>query len=500
MSHDSSYPPTIPLNYMSRRTFLGGALAVGVAGCGNSPSSGTTTLQIWDISLEQKKFHEQAAAEFQRTHPSISIDWRSIEESQYDKTLPLAFQSQRAPDLFDFNYEPAPEQSMSYLIKQGWIRPLSPDGNDVPPDFRKRWPNPEQEFLDGVLVSKGVAYGFPFNDRVIYGPGYMFLHKKLFAQAGLDAQHAPRTWSELRDTCAKLKQKTGKFPIVCPMKSENLNRFFNGGIASGIYTDQFFDLKRGRFSMDDERMLTAFRFAQELYNAGYIAPGLYDKNFARAQFAAGEGAIYIDGSYMTAVWRSNGFDSSNYTVNPHPYPDDGMPQGRLGHNPGQGGLWVSAQTKNPEACWEFVQWMTDPNGWFAEHYVGEGLGFLKFTDNAKYVKDPGDRKVIEIATRDNFRVNLPKPLLKCPDVASSKAYLNATSQHPNWETEEQTKALLDNTDLTGVARKVASTRQGWLEQGLKDEAAKGLSVSMECYTFPDWEYTEHYDASRYPKR
>lgn len=483
---------------LTRRALLGGALvgAATLAGCGGSSQGGNkkTTIEIWDISLEQKELHQRASEEYERTHKGVTIDWRSIQEAQYEQTLPLAFRSRKAPDLFQYGDQgPA---SLSYVIEQGWVRPLDPDGNDVPDEFKNRWPNPQENIPDGILAQDGKTYGYPFNDRKIYGPGYMFLHKKLFQKAGLDPDDPPTTWSELKKACSTLKKRTGTFPIAVPMKDNNLNRFYLSGIASGIMTDNNFDFQTGQFSVADDRMLEAFEFTQELYNAGYIKPGLYDKDFARGEFAADQAAIYIDGSYMTGVWRSNGFDSSNYTVHAHPYPDSGK-SGRLGYSLGQGGFWVNSETENPEAVWEFIQWLSDPKGWFAKNYIEGGFGFLLGADNAEYVKDPADKHIVEIASTDNFRIAWPTPVLKCPDVAKSKAYLDATTQHPEWETEERTKALLENSDLKPAAVKVASGRQKILEEGLEKEEADGLDVSMDCYTFPDWQFTEDYKISNY---
>jgi hypothetical protein len=42
-------------------------------------------------------------------------------------------------------------------------------------------------------------------------------------------------------------------------------------------------------------------------------------------------------------------------------------------------------------------------------------------------------------------------------------------------------------------------RQDIFEQTLKEEAAKGLKVSKDCYTFPDWNYTSDYSLDKYKK-
>jgi multiple sugar transport system substrate-binding protein len=86
---------------------LTATLALISTACGTDPdreSSGGdgkgVTLKIWDFSAEQVDFHKLVAAEYHKQHPDVTIEWRSITQSEYTKTLPLAFQSNQAPDIF----------------------------------------------------------------------------------------------------------------------------------------------------------------------------------------------------------------------------------------------------------------------------------------------------------------------------------------------------------------------------------------------------------------
>jgi ABC-type glycerol-3-phosphate transport system substrate-binding protein len=455
---------------------------------------GPVLLHIWDFSMEQVAFHKQVAEEYHRLHPNITIEWRGIVQAQYNQALPLAFQSKQAPDIFYWT-ENGPN-ALKQLLAQGWVRPLSPDGN-VPDAFLKRWP--KGSFLEGIHTQGGKVYGFQFADNLYWGPGYMYLNKAVFGQAGLDpSKAAPKTWSELRQVCAQIKAKTDKYCMAVPMKGLDFQRLWYA-LASGSMTDLFFDYKKGRFDLDDPALLRTFAFVQELHRAGYIAPGVNDKDFSRQQFAANQAAIYMDGPWMVSVWNQVGFDSSNYVIARHPDPDPGLPHGSLARQYSGNRYWVSAQTQHPQEVWEFIQWMTEPEGYFVRNYLKNAFGTVAFADNKKYLSDPGWGQIFKIAEAPGFRVWVPEPLLKCPDLANSRAYVDAVGQRNNWEYEAMVSALVNNKDLAPEASELVATRQRVIEAQLQKEAAQGLKVSIECYRFLNWEYTRDFKLTQYPR-
>ncbi|MFC4009079.1 ABC transporter substrate-binding protein [Nonomuraea purpurea] len=464
-----------------------------VAACGTSSNSdrggrgSQITLQIWDFSAEQVNFHKDVGAQFTKEHPNIKIEWRSITQADYMKTLPLAFQSNQAPDMFYWN-----ATGLSELLDQKWIAPLNPNGT-VPADFAKRWP--DGSFLDGINTQDGKTYGFPFSENLYWGSGYMFLNKQVFQQAGLDINNPPKTWTDLRNACAQITSKTEAECIAAPTKGEDMQRLWYGLISS-VSTDEFFDYKTGKFNLTDPEQVKTFGFMQELKKAGYLAPGTNDKNFSRQQFAAGQAGIYFDGTWMLSVFNSQGFGSDKYVVAPRVDPDGG-PTGAGGRQHDGNKYWVSSQTKNPDAMWTFIQWMTDPNGYFVKQYYKNAFGTLAYVDNQKTVTDPVLKQIMQIGAKPGYRVQLPEPLLKCPDLAKSKAYVKALGKTPDGEWEAMSEALVSGQPLASVGAAIVKQRQTALEEELKKEAAGGLKVSMDCYTFPDWEHTKDYTPDMY---
>lgn len=462
------------------------------ASAGAATSAAPVTLHLEDFSSEQIDFHKQVAAEYHRLNPSVTIDWRSVAQAQYLQTLPLAFQSKQSPDIFYWSQ--AGTNNMAQLLANGWIQPLGPNGT-VPKEWTDRWP--AGSFENGINMRDGKVYGFPWQDTSTWGPGYMYLNNAVFKAAGLDVTKPPQTWSDLRSACSAIKAKTGKYCLAVPMKGVDFQRPWFA-LAGGAMTDLFFDYHTGHYDIAEAPMQRTFEYIQGLYKDGFIAPGVQDKSFSRQQLAAGQAAIYMDGPWMISVWYQLGFHSDSYTVAPHPIPDGGA-TGALSERNNQNVYWLSSGTSHPAEAWAFIQWMTDPNGYFVESFLKGGFATLAFANNKKFLSDPAWQSVFRISAAEGFRVRTPEPVLKCPDLARSTAEVEANRVHPDWEYEVMVSALVNGTALLPAAQQVVDTRQKALEQQLEREAAGGLKVSPDCYTFPTWQYTKDFDLSGYPR-
>jgi multiple sugar transport system substrate-binding protein len=473
-------------------------VSIAAAACNfaRAPSPGIV-LTISDYSTEQSSFHQQVAAEYHREHPNVTIQWTSITQQQYEQTLPLAFQSHQAPDVFFWKAGSNEVLTMSYLLREGWIRPLGNDGK-VPADWMKRWP--DGSFQQGINVKDGKVYGFPFTDDKVWGPGYFYWNKALFKEAGLDENKPPATWNDLAQDCAAIKaREPDKYCAAVPLKGTDPQRWWYNLAGSIMVDSPFFDLKNGRFDINDPKLLKAFAYLQGLYEAGYVAPGINDKDFSREQIATGQAAMYMDGAWMPGVWAAQGFDSSKYGVAPMPYPDD-EPHGALSQRNSENKYWISNQSAHPQQAWQFLEWMTQPDGYFAQGYLKGGFGTLAFADNQRYLTDPAMQQVMMIGETKGFRVIQPEPLLQCPSLADSHAFTDASAMHPNWEWEEIVDALVNHKNFATEATTVANARQRVLTDELAKERAAGLKVSLSCYTFSDWNYDQDFDQSKYPKQ
>jgi multiple sugar transport system substrate-binding protein len=451
------------------------------------------TLKVMNWSQEQAEFYKEAALEFQKEYPDITLKWETLAQKQYRESLPLMFQSGDAPDVFFWISQANRVLTTAELYDLGWIAPLKAEG-DLPEDFLARWP--KGAFLEGVNKIDGQIYSFPFNDNKIWGPGYMYINRSVMEAAGLDPDAAPTTWNELYETCKTIKDQAGAYCLAVPLKGNDLQRTWYP-LAGSIMTDRFFGYKNGEHSIDDPKLIRAFNFLQKLQKEDLIVPGVNDKTFARQSMASGQAAIYFGGAWMPSVFKSMGFEDLDLGVAAPPVPDDG-PVGALSQLPSENKYFVSSATEHPDAAWKFVEWMTRPEGFFAKEYLKRGFGPLAFADNAKYIEDPVMVKMAkEIAP--TLRVAYPLPVVACPDAAKSKALTEAGNIRKNWEFQAMVEALTTGSDFAPVAQEIAAAKDQKFREVLEAEAAEGLDVSVDCFTFPEWEYNEDYDPANYSK-
>lgn len=450
------------------------------------------TLTIMNWSAEQAEFYEEAAAAFQEEYPHITVEWDTLEQSQYRETLPLMFQSGDSPDIF-FWLGADRVLTMAELLDQNWVAPMDP--NALPDDFYDRWP--EGSFLEGINMVNSLPYSFPFNDNIVWGPGYMYTNKDVFRDAGLDPDSPPTTWSELREACETIVANTESYCMAVPLTGNNLQRTWYP-LAGMNYTDSFFDYQTGRFNIDDERQLETFNFLQGLFNDDLVVPGNNDQNFSRQAMANGQAAIYLGGAWMPGVFAGYDVPDLDLGIFAPPVPDDGR-SGSLRQSFSENKFYISAQTDHRTEATMFLEWMTRPDGFFAQEYLARGFGTLPFSDMTAYVpEENGLSQVIAIANEENLRVSYPEPVVACPDVAQSKAMQNANGLTRNWEFVAMSEALLNGSDFSSTAAEIASAKNTEFLETLEAEAAEGLVIGSECFAFPEWEnILEAYDPALY---
>lgn len=143
---------------------------------------------------------DQLAARYMQAHPGVTIDvQKTVAAGLQDKIL-VALQSGTAPDIIDTNiawvYSYASTGQLQAL--DDWIsRSSVVKAKDFMPGA---W--------DGMKY-QGKVYGIPYRAE-----SHAFIYNKgMYRAAGLDPNHAPRTWDELLAYSQKLTKPTGDKPV-----------------------------------------------------------------------------------------------------------------------------------------------------------------------------------------------------------------------------------------------------------------------------------------------
>ncbi|MGW0761237.1 extracellular solute-binding protein [Streptomyces sp. NPDC002814] len=182
---------------LSRRGFLAASAAAGLgmtalSGCGGDSdggSSGTTTVEWWNISTTQpaKDVWAGLAKKFEAQNPKVKIKIVQLENDAYKSKMTALTASGKLPDIFHTWGGGVLKQQ----VDAGLVEDLS--------DRTKPW-------SDGLLAAAKKPYllddrlyGIPFDIGMI---GFWY-NKALFKQAGIATP--PTTWSGFLDAVGKLK-------------------------------------------------------------------------------------------------------------------------------------------------------------------------------------------------------------------------------------------------------------------------------------------------------
>ena len=217
-----------------------------------------------------------------------------VDDEQYKTKLSLDLKTRSGADIVALDGIWVGE-----FAQAGYIQPL----DQVVGPSASQWTGWSQipKPVQANTSFEGKAYGIPTgtDGRVLY------YNKKLFAQAGLPADWAPKSWTDILEAGRALKN----LPGVAPLQ-------INAGTAMGEATAmqgalpllagtgaQIFT--EGKWQGNTAQVRDVLRFYRDIYAAGHGEPAFQqaakgrDESFAA--FAAGKVGVLLEGDYF---WRS----------------------------------------------------------------------------------------------------------------------------------------------------------------------------------------------------
>ena len=182
---------------LSRRGFLAASAAAGLGmtaltACGGDSdggSSGTTTIEWWNISTTQpaKGVWAALARKYEAQNPKVKIKIVQMENDAYKSKMTALTASGKLPDIFHTWGGGVLKQQVDAGLVENLTDRTKPWGDALLPVAR------EPYLLDDQ------AYGIPFDIGMI---GFWY-NKALFEKAGI--AEPPTTWSDFLDAVRKLK-------------------------------------------------------------------------------------------------------------------------------------------------------------------------------------------------------------------------------------------------------------------------------------------------------
>ncbi|MFC4101466.1 ABC transporter substrate-binding protein [Paenibacillus xanthanilyticus] len=264
-----------------------------------------------------------------------------VKTDDFNQAIDLAYASGQAPDLIRVK-----ENTIQAWAKKGYLEPIDGFLTD---ELKQKFPAiPDFNQIDGKLYSLP-NYGSTL--RLVY-------NKDLFAKAGIAAP--PKTLDEMVETAKKLTEAgkaEGAYGFAQNFKSTQSALFRSARViaeANG-HGGLGYDFKTARYDWSSYKpIIEAFK---KMVDDGSTMPGMesLDIDPLRAQFAEGKIGMYISFSSEPGVYQNQFPAKIDWAAAPVPT-TDGQVHGKTSL---LGGQWlaISAESKNKEEAWKFMQYM-----------------------------------------------------------------------------------------------------------------------------------------------
>ena len=478
------------------RTTTGGATLV-IRDSGATLPTENVAFRWVDSGDTKATFFKAYFAAYQRAHPNIAITYDPLPFAKIQEVLPLAFQNNNAPDVFQL----PGAIPLAQAVASGWVRPI----DDIIPDFA-RWKAvfPAGSFLTGLNVFAGKTYGFPLtnpggNTSLCYNTEYA-------AQAGFHPQARPVTWDAFRAAAKKLTEQGGGkyFGLMIEGQGSRYASIVSGfarraaplgGGGNGLLAD--INWRTGTFNYTTDQYLAATDLLLAIKSDVSIFPGSVSLNAAqaRAQFAQGAAGMIISGTYNIPQWKTEN-PTLPFDIVGQPVPNSGTvyPLAEFPGATGENILNVNANTKYPAVAGDLL------------HYLGTKEGNLLFTTlsgggqrsiypaiNEQAAIDPRSRKIFE--TLDRIQVLAPSPIVRNPEW--SKVELEIRPLTPDFGAVMQGVFTGQLKDPKGAMQDLQDHADKELERAIKAAQAKGAKVSRDDLVFPNWDPQKDYTEEDY---
>lgn len=325
-------------------------LAAAVAGCGSSGQKAADgqkfagqTIRFVASNHTYTDAIKPLIPEFEKK-TGIKVNMESYFEDQLTQKLTVEFTSKSSTiDVFMTR----PLQEGRLFTKNNWYQPLNTylsDSQKTPADWK--WNDFQKSAVDATTL-KGNVYAVP----IVTEWQTLFYRKDLFEQAGLTP---PKTLEELEAAAKKLHNPSaGMYGIVSRgQRGAAVTQF-----SSYLYGHGGDFLKDGKCVLDSPQAVQAIQYYGRILH-DYGPPGVTNMSWPQAQalMASGKVAMWTDASTLLPglldPQKSKVADKVGLAM---------FPAGPAGQHPFMVVPWavaVSNQSKNKDAAWEFVKWMS----------------------------------------------------------------------------------------------------------------------------------------------
>lgn len=297
------------------------------------------TIEFFNQKTEIVDILEGLIAEYEESHDGVTIEL--VTPSDAATVLSSRMASNDTPDVFTH----WPSATLFEQAESGYVMDLSGTGimDNVQDVARDQWRQGEAEYAA----------------EISYNCSGIWYNKDIFESAGIT--EIPKTWEELLAVCETLKE-AGITPFMTAGKQTDItDRHLQVFLASCMkdgYEEFLTDSENKQMDSEkayaDELVAMAEKMIQMVSYSQDDIIGT-DQDSATANFANGEAAMMIGGSWLLASTKAANPDINMEMM---PIPGDTEEETNTCAFPGDFALCVAADSDVQDEAVEFVKWMT----------------------------------------------------------------------------------------------------------------------------------------------
>jgi multiple sugar transport system substrate-binding protein len=313
---------------------------------------------IWGRSLRE------AIAEFERLNPGIKVEAEPVALGQRDVKFTTAIRAGAGPDVFALDVNPVKQ-----YIKEGWVKDLTPfiekeGGQQWLADFYPRSLMP--------VTEENKVYGVPKNMVAMV----MVYNSELFKEAGIKS--LPKNWKEYREACKKLTKATkaggpvDQWGVAFVLAKACFDLRFS--VVLRGFGGDFLTPDWKHSALNTPQAKEAFNYVVDLILKDKVMPpGVtqVDCNEARRLLAFKKTAMKIGTMWsITEVSGMNPELNGWKVLDMFPIPQKEGVKSKIRSTLYQKSIFMNPNTKNPEAAWKLIKFLTDKKQmekWFVDN-------------------------------------------------------------------------------------------------------------------------------------
>ena len=340
---------------LSRRDFLktsgaglAGAVLLGTAGCGGGGQGGGMTELYYTASPDESGTTQKLIDKFnQQNKGTYKVIFREGNSDTGQRLDKLRTQFQAGGE--DLDVILGDVIWTAELAANGWVT-----------DLTDRFPESTQkEYLPGsveAIIYEDKPYAMPWYTDT----GLLYYRKDLLKESGFDAP--PRSWDELKTVARTVMERSGtRYGFVFQ------GARYEGGVCDACefiwpHGGNVLDpADPNRVIVDSPEAIAGLAAERGMITDGVSpqAVTVYKEDESAGAFLNGDAVFLRNWPYVYALIGTSDYpklDTDQVGVSELPSSDGRPGNGTVGDQP----LYISSSSKNPDAAWKFIEYLSSP--------------------------------------------------------------------------------------------------------------------------------------------